>query len=576
MGSFNNRQEVSNTLSDQEILDELVKLCQTPGYVHVIAFFCYKNDTILFSSEKQTIISEIRNDEYRLIRKEIGLLIGLMVKANINFRIPGRAKFSKLIKKTTKLLSDLRNALSKRTQKSFWKDHINNNPFNSGEFWESELFYSPDTSFDFQYLEFAKERYSKDEVWFLQQKGYSPGQLYDVLKSIKDIQHIKRNFLLSQEFKNNSNKHQYEFLSIFTFSIQDLIIKTKLHAKIISLILADFCIKNEKVNSSFSHFSDINQSIFYPIIQLSNDEFVLLQYYNLCEAFYEKPSHEMLQDCNYKREASKNRGDFLEGLLLAQLSKVFPQTNLFPNCVLWQNKKKMIGEIDLLITYANKTMIFQAKSKRLTNEAKKGNKDSLSADFKESITASYNQAFRCAKSLMNDQHKLTDKFGNSINLERNFEKIFIFCVVSDYYPLLAHQIRHFLKYEQNEIIKAPIGMEIFSLDIACEFLNNPLLFLDYLTQREKNCEKLIFDQEYGVLGCYLEYGLNFNPELNLIITDGGFSKNLSIGILARRGELPQNVEPEQLTSRFREGFYGNVISQLSTVEDKNAFRNFVT
>lgn len=569
MKSFGNNKETTKLSNVQKILNDLEKLCQTSDYIHIIAFFCYKNDSILFSSETKTIISEIRNEEYWLIRKEISLLIGLMVKTNISLSLPSHSKFSKLIKKTIKLLSNLRNALSERTQKSFWKDPINNNPFNSGEFWESELFYSPDTSFDFQYLEFAKERYSKDEEWFLERKGYSPVQLYNVLKNIKDIQQVKSKFLLSQEFKDNPNKYQYEFLSIFTFSIQDLIIKTKSSAKIISLILTDFCIKNEKVNSFFSHFSDINQSHFYPIIQLSNDEFVLLQYYNLCEAFYEKPSHEMLQDSNYKK-ASQNRGDFLEELLLAQLSKIFPQKNLFPNCILWQNKQKMIGEIDLLITYANKAVIFQAKSKRLTKEAKKGNKDFLLADFKESTTASYNQALRCAKSLMNDQYKITDKFGSLINLERNFEEIFIFCIVSDYYPLLSHQIRHFLKYEKNEVIKPPIGVELFSLDMLCEFLKTPLLFLDYLNQREKIYDRLTFNREDEVLSFYLERGLNLNTEVNFFALDESCADKLYIGMQARRGEIPVSFEPKELTLRFTEGFYGEVVTQLSIVEDKNA------
>ena len=63
-----------------------------------------------------------------------------------------------------------------------------------------------------------------------------------------------------------------------------------------------------------------------------------------------------------------------------------------------------------------------------------------------------------------------------LTLNRDYEVIYPFCIISDHYPSLALQVKMFLKYQETENIKAPFVMDIFLLDVATEMLQSPLDF----------------------------------------------------------------------------------------------------
>ena len=72
---------LDNTRDEKAIFDDLEALCQQPGYAHIIAYFCFRDNSI-FSDSKQATKDAIleKYNQNRLIRNEISLLIGLMCK----------------------------------------------------------------------------------------------------------------------------------------------------------------------------------------------------------------------------------------------------------------------------------------------------------------------------------------------------------------------------------------------------------------------------------------------------------------------------------------------------------------
>jgi hypothetical protein len=74
--------------SEQEIFDELARLCASPGYVHVIAFFCFRDTIIRYQDEMK--VEDMYNlySPERLVRTEISTLIGLMIQARIDYAVP--------------------------------------------------------------------------------------------------------------------------------------------------------------------------------------------------------------------------------------------------------------------------------------------------------------------------------------------------------------------------------------------------------------------------------------------------------------------------------------------------------
>lgn len=91
---------MSITREEKEIFDTLCTLCQTKGYIHVIAYFCFRDNTIQFEEDLKGEDLLHQFSPERLLRIEISTLIGLMVKGNINYSLPTPAETQNLIDRT--------------------------------------------------------------------------------------------------------------------------------------------------------------------------------------------------------------------------------------------------------------------------------------------------------------------------------------------------------------------------------------------------------------------------------------------------------------------------------------------
>ena len=69
---------------------------------------------------------------------------------------------------------------------------------------------------------------------------------------------------------------------------------------------------------------------------------------------------------------------------------------MFQNVELLKSKGEVLGEIDVLVIFGNRAIVLQAKSKKLTLQARKGNDLQLQSDFKAAVQDSVDQAFACA------------------------------------------------------------------------------------------------------------------------------------------------------------------------------------
>jgi hypothetical protein len=95
----------------------------------------------------------------------------------------------------------------------------------------------------------------------------------------------------------------------------------------------------------------------------------------------------MVAERAYKEIASANRGRFTEQFTAKRLTRVFGAERVFLNVDIWESpgKKNKVGEIDVLVLFADRAIVVQAKSKKLTIAARKGNDLQLKEDFKAAI-----------------------------------------------------------------------------------------------------------------------------------------------------------------------------------------------
>jgi len=137
----------------------------------------------------------------------------------------------------------------------------------------------------------------------------------------------------------------------------------------------------------------------------------------------------MTADKAYWATATGNRGRFTEEFCRERLLQGFGAKHVFANVEVYESKGKRLGEIDVLVVFGDRAILLQAKSKKLTLEARKGNDLRIKDDFKKSVQDSYDQGLICAKVLGNAQYKFVPKGGSPLNLPA-FEEIYIFCLVS--------------------------------------------------------------------------------------------------------------------------------------------------
>ena len=75
--------------SEQEIFDDLAAvLCSPRGFIHAVAFICFRDTIVSYSDELKAEDMDQLFLKSRLLRTEVTTLIGLMMRAPIDFILP--------------------------------------------------------------------------------------------------------------------------------------------------------------------------------------------------------------------------------------------------------------------------------------------------------------------------------------------------------------------------------------------------------------------------------------------------------------------------------------------------------
>lgn len=553
---------------ETEIFSDLELLCTSPGYAYIIAYFCCRDNLICYGKKLKPENMEPLYSKERLIRTEISTLIGLMLKKDIDLTPPDHKLFGYLINQTETLLKEIHDSMIILVWNNINLKKLNEenyNPLQYGSAIRESIFYSSESAYRFQYLEIAPKKYEQDEQWFIENKGFSIQDATEVVKAISIIQNSKIRAFMDAPLEAEG---KYEFmLDTCIFTIDKVVKSAGLNRQNVTNVIEAFSSPPGNCNQTFSTLSDFNIINAYPIISLSSGKFISFQQYGLAEAIYETPFYWLGNDKNYLNLAMKNRGSFTEVFCSVKLKGVFGQNRVFPNVYLVDSKEQRAAEIDVLVVYGDRAIILQAKSKRLTIEARKGNDNVIRDDFKKSIQDSYDQAFLCSKLLEDNTYKLQDATFKELAIPRTFKEIYIFCVVSDRYPALNSQTREFLKYNTTNTILPPFIMDIFALDVITEMLNTPLRFLSYVNRRVLYHESLMASDELTILSHHLKTNLWVPDKYSLVLLEDDFCSDLDAAMLVRHEGIPGESTPRGVLTKFEGTPFNTIIQEIGAVEN---------
>jgi hypothetical protein len=432
-------------------------------------------------------------------------------------------------------------------------------PFGTAEGLREPIFYSAESAYNFQYEELALKKYEADNEWLTSNVGFSIEEACAIVRKLAELQTQK--LLGHQDTLRKLHPDQWTFLPRFVFDPQELVEQTGLPSDKIEHFLTAFTVNPENANASFSGLSEFNETNAAPIIGTGDGSYALLQHYSLLEALYESPFFWMAADKAYAETASRNRGAFVESFLSERLSRVFGTEHVFRNVEIYRGKNR-VSEADVLVIFGDRALVLQAKSKRLTIEARKGNDLQLKGDFKKAIHDAYDQASKCSEALLDKECLFKSPLGDDIIVPKRPEKIFPICVVSDHFPALAAQARQFLEIRTSESICPPIVTDVFFLDVLTEILETPLQFLNYLALRTKFDKKLLVNQELTTLGYHLKHNLWLEDKYDMVNLGDDFTSSLDIAMAARRLGVPGERTPKGVLTRFRGTPIGRLISEI--------------
>lgn len=548
---------------EAKILVELQEVCAQPGYIHALAYLCFRDNMIFYSEALTEQDMQFMHSPERLSRTEIATLIGLMIKSPIDWALPPPHAQLRYIEDSDRLLGELHGALSAAFS---FLDVIAGlergekvNPFDSGEVLREPIFYGAESAYNFQYLDLATRRYADDAAWLQNNVGFTIEQACAVAEAIDRV-NAERFARLRDELMG-VHPDQWTMLPAFSVTPAEIAPSAGLDPELVERILLAFTVPEGELNERFVGLQDFNVVAAKPLVRRLTGEFVCLQTYALAESIYESPFFWMLPDKAYQPTRDKHRGEFTENFVAERLAVVFGADRVMTNVDIWQGKTK-VGEIDVLVLWADRAIIVQAKSKRLTIEARKGNDQIIRDDFKKSVQDAYDQGLDCAQFMGAPGCRFARVDGMDIELPEEVTEIFMFCVVSDHYPALSFQTRQFLKTQEVPRVRAALVTDVFLIDVLTELLATPLYFLSFISRRARYAEQLLAAQELTILGYHLMKNLWFEDKLAIVQIAEDFTSCVDIAMAVRRRGLPGLATPEGILTRYVGTTLGRILHQI--------------
>ena len=546
---------------EHDIFDELRTLCQKPGFAHALSFLCYKNNIVRVKGSLSAEDISRTHSPDRLIRTELATLVGLMCQKEWDTNIPSPDVIQQHITNANTLLEELHGCLSQSMRQSLTKDELHGPPTqdsnNSGPMFREAISYATESAYSFQYRDFSPIRYEKDSEWLRSNKGFTIDFARDVILTVSKLYTKK----LAETLQSFAERHPdtWTFLPCHEVDASEVAKKMGADLEMVGSVLRAFTLTG--ANESFKNLSDYNATNAFPILRDLSGKLFIFQSSTILESLYESPFFWMYNDETYRDVALINRGDYTERLSFDLLVKVFGASNTFRNIKVFSGKDE-VGEIDVLVVYGNRAVVLQAKSKRLTIEAKKGNTDQLQSDFRKAIQRSYEQAFDCAEYLTSGTCRFVDSKGATLTFPEPPQEVFPLCVVADHYPSLAYQSRYFLKKRNSPVIRAPLIMDVFLIDAMTEMLESPLRFLSYLSQRSRVADKLVIGHELTALSFHLKSNLWFDDEFDVVALGDDISADLDAAMYVRRDGMRGDRTPKGILTKYSGTALFKIIERL--------------
>lgn len=543
------------------ILEELATLAASAGYVHAVAHICHRDNFIYIKDMLKPSDMDWMFGRERLIRTEVTTLIGLMAKKPLDLSLQPSDVVRSYVERTDALMQELHNAMSypmfAAMSEAIKAGTEPPDPWR-GSGMREPIFYGTESAYAFQYRDFVPEKYGADDDWIFRNKGFTSSQAMTIAKTMCTLMNEKATRLLAGI---RTKAQPATWLPAFEFSSNEVAAHSGIAQDVTEAFFRAFLYTGN--NAAFKEVGDFNEVAARPLIPTGRESVLLFSHYAICEALYESPFFWMWDDKAYRQTSAEHRGAFTEQFAARRLSMVFGREHVRTNVNLYRGKD-LVGEADVLVIYADRVIIVQAKAKKLTIAARKGNDNQLKKDFASAIQDSYDQGWTCANEVLARECRLVDDKGREVELPACIKEVFLFSLVSEHYPALAFQASQFLKIQTTDVILPPFVMDVFFLDTLTEMLKTPARLLSYVRLRLGASDKLISGHEMTALGYHLKQNLWLDDNYDTVMLEDSIAQDLDTAMLVRRDSQPGNDTPAGILTKMRGTRYEQLIEEIES------------
>lgn len=550
---------------ESQILEDLATLAASPGYVHAVAHICHRDNFIYFKGNLQPSDMDRLFSRERLIRTELTTLIGLMAKKPLDLSPLPLDVVVSYVESTDVLMRELHDAMSYPMFAAMFEAvKAGTKPPDPwrGAGMREPIFYGTESAYAFQYRDLVPEKYGADDDWMLKAKGFTSDQARTIAKSMCALMDEKGTRLLAEA--RTAKAPPETWLPAFEFSLDEVAARSGIAQDVAEAFFRAFLYMGD--NAAFKEVGDFNEVAARPLLPTGRGTVLLFSHYAIYEALYESPFFWMWNDEPYRPTLAKHRGAFTEQFAARRLAKVFGDKHVHTNVNLHRGKD-IVGEADVLVIYADRLIIVQAKAKKLTIAARKGNDNQLKKDFAAAIQDSYDQGWTCANEILASGCRLVNDNGKEVALPPSIKEVFLFSLVSEHYPALAFQASQFLKFQATEVIRPPFVMDVFLLDTLTEMLTTPLRLLSFVRLRLAASDMLMSGHELTVLGYHLKQNLWLDEKYDTVMLEDSIAQDLDTAMLVRRDNQPGDETPVGILTKMRGTRYEQLIKEIETKAD---------
>lgn len=509
------------------IFDDLRALAQSDGALHSLSSLFYRDWVLRVDIQEGKVVDEAnkRRSTTKLNNNELMLLLGLIVQSGsdrIYTVVPTDEVFSN---KADKLLREFHDRVNETARsKMDWSNLSSINRDGAfGPMSQEAIYYGADGFYLHQFEFLSRLRYRNDSDWLLGNVGLSIRPMLDIARFIIDRVNLQITAATLMS-KDTGRLDPGYMTSSLTISKADLVGKFGQKAE---AFLSKFSIPAIGSNLDFSSPFDINSVNFSPLIDIGDFLYVSNQY-RLFASIYESPFYWMIKDKEYRNKASGHRGNFLEDNATHQLRSVFGEENVFQNVIIHRSRKEIAGEADVLVAYGEFVLVVQAKSKRVTQEARAGSVSALKVDFEDAVQAPYHQAYEFAELI---QSGAECEIGNGV--VKTFPptvRVFPVVLLSDHFPAITF-LQNFMLKRKAGI--APVIWDIGILDAVVSILPTPIEFLFYFKSRADSFESIHSDSEFNFLGYHLLQKLVLPADADWMLIERDFAGTIDDFMIMR-------------------------------------------